>query len=123
MKKAKLLELLSANDTLISEIGKIINYEDISDNAIYNLIDREWTRNVEDGLVYFDRNDEDNNMFEYSPWQISSLGAKGEEFFCGEADGIFYALAHPEDENWDDTEILILDMDRFKEYNEEEIIW
>lgn len=119
MEKSKLLELLSANDVLSAEIGKIINYGDLGGEPISNLLSREWTMNGT--MVLFDRSDDENNMYEYCAWQISSLGARGEELFCGKSDGIFYAMAYPEDENWDDTQILILDLDKFQEFDDDKL--
>lgn len=116
--KDKALELLSANKILLEEIRKIIGYSSILEESIVNGVDIKWTKDDE-GHIWFDRNDEIGNMYKYTPLQISSLGAKGEKLFSGESDGLFYAMAHDEDDTWDNTAIFIFDNANFIEYNED----
>ncbi len=110
MNKDKVLELLSANKTLLEEIAKIIgyDYDYISDSPIVNGLKLPWAFEDGEGMIYYARHEGDD-IYDYEGYQVSSLGAKGEEFFMGECDGLTYAIGHEESDNWDDTYILILD--------------
>lgn len=108
MTKDKVIELLSANKTLLDEIGKIIGYESIYNLSIVNGLKLPWAFDNGGGMIYYARHEGDD-MYEYEGMEISSLGAKGEEFFMGESDGLTYVMGYDESENWDDSYILILD--------------
>jgi hypothetical protein len=119
MKKKEAIALMNANQTLLNNIGEIIGTKDIGDEAIWDCTRKPWSYNVSNGQLFIDREDGEG-LYGYSAQQISSLGAKGEEFFCGESDGLFYAMAHEEDASWRDTELIILDLDNKVEYDEDE---
>jgi len=110
MTKDKVLELLSANKTLLEEIAKIIGYDYvyISDSPIVNGLKLPWAFEDGEGMIYYARHEGDD-IYDYEGMQVSSLGGKGEEFFMGESDGLTYVIGYDESENWDDTYILILD--------------
>jgi len=110
MDKDKVLELLSDNKTLLEEIAKIIgyDYEYIRNESIVNGIKLPWAFEDGSGMIYYARH-EGGDIYNYEGYQVSSLGAKGEEFFMGESDGLTYVMGYDESENWDDTYILILD--------------
>jgi len=107
MKKDKMLKLLDANSVLLNEIGNIINYGDCSDEIVDGL-KLPWAFEEGSGMIYYARH-EDDDIYDYEGFQVSSKGAKGEEFFMGESDGITYVMGYQESDNWDDTYILILD--------------
>lgn len=44
---------------------------------------------------------------DYYGYEISSMGAKGEQFFMGEKDGYTYVMAH--DGDWEKTQVFVLD--------------
>jgi len=109
MKREKVLELLSATESLIDGIGDIIDYDDyLMDKGVVNGLSLPWALEESSGMIYYARN-EGGDIYEYSGFQVSSLGMKNEKFYMGESDGITYVMGYPEDENWDDTYILILD--------------
>lgn len=109
MTREKLIDLLSANEKLLNIIGGIIDYgSDISDNPIEDGMHLPWGYEEGSGMIYYARH-EGESMYDYCGFQVSSLGMKGEKYYMGESDGVTYAMGYPEDENWDDTYILILD--------------
>ena len=109
MTKLELTILLESNKTLLEEIAKIIGYDyrSISGSPIVNGLKLPWAFEDGEGMIYYARHGDD--MYNYEGMQVSSLGAKGEEFFMGESDGLTYVIGYDESENWDDTYILILD--------------
>jgi hypothetical protein len=109
MKKSELLDLISTNKTLLTKIGSIIDYgSDMSDNSIEDGLVLPWAFEEGSGMIYYARNKGDS-IYDYCGFQVSSLGMKNEKFYMGEYDGVTYVMGYPEDENWDDTYILILD--------------
>lgn len=109
MNKIKLTELLSANASLLDKIKSIIDYGGLfGHNPIEDGLELAWALEEGSGMIYYARY-KGESIYEYCGFQVSSLGMKNEKFYMGESDGITYAMGYPEDENWDDTYILILD--------------
>lgn len=109
MTKLELKFLLEANILLLAKIGSIIDYgSDMSDNSIEDGLVLPWAFEEGSGMIYYARHKGDS-IYDYCGFQVSSLGMKNEKFYMGESNGVTYAMGYPEDENWDDTYILILD--------------
>ena len=101
---------IEERDAIIVELKVIMGY---SDDSPINLdfIDKKWAVN-EDGLHLqvkdYDLEDD------YYGYDISSMGAKGENFFMGDKDGYTYVMAHNDD--WENTVIFVLDNKTKVEY-------
>ena len=108
MKKEETLQHMISYNSFMEKVCKIIGYKDITSEPIWDCTEHIWSYNKTDGQLFIDRGD-DEGLYGYAAQQISSMGAKGEEFFMGESDGLTYVIGHDESENWDDTYILILD--------------
>jgi hypothetical protein len=109
MTKEETIDLLLSNIRLLTKIGSIIDYVGgISDNPIEDGMELPWAFEEGSGMIYYARNKGDS-IYDYCGFQVSSLDMKYEKFYMGESDGVTYAMGYPEDENWYDTYILILD--------------
>lgn len=109
--------LIKNLETLNNKINGVIGTT--NDSEIVPLLDCQWSLSDDGKYLNFDRYDI-GDMWEYSRYQISSLGTKQENLFKGERDGLFFVMAHEEDCNWDDTSLLIFDNKNKIEWNSED---
>jgi hypothetical protein len=89
-------------EAINAELEKIMRYCDDSPINM-EFIDKKWE--VIDDELHLQVNDEDLED-DYYGYEISSMGAKGEDFFMGEKDGYTYVMAH--DGDWEQTQVFVL---------------
>ena len=99
--------LIKNYEKLKVEVAKIIGYTNI-DTAIVPMLDAKWAMTEDNKYFNFDRNDV-GDLWEYTRFEVSSLGMKQETLFMGGEDGLFYLMGYEEDGMWDDAEIYIFD--------------
>jgi hypothetical protein len=89
-------------EAINAELEKIMSYCDDSPINM-EFINKKWE--VIDDELHLQVNDEDLED-DYYGYEISSMGAKGEDFFMGEKDGYTYVMAH--DGDWEQTQVFVL---------------
>jgi hypothetical protein len=93
---------LKERDEINVLLNEIMGYADDSPINI-EFFDKSWGI-VEDELhLAVEGDDLEDDCYVY---ELSSMGAKGEEFFMGEKDGTSYVMAYSD--NWTQTQIFIL---------------
>jgi hypothetical protein len=90
-------------------LKKIMGYCDDSPITL-DFIKKKWAVGVGELRLQVKNYDLSEDYYSY---EISSLGAAGDDFFIGEKDGYTYIMAH-EESDWMATHIFILD-NNFKE--------
>lgn len=105
--KERILAFLKERDALIEELKTILPWCD--ESPIIDCLDKEWYV-IKDEL----RLGSGEDCCYY--YEISSIGALGEQLFMGEKDGITYIMCH--DGDWENTEILMLDNKNLGEYEQ-----
>lgn len=90
-------------DAIIAELETIMGHSDDSPIDM-DFIDKKWS--VNEDVLHLQVKDYDLED-DYYGYEISSMGAKGEDFFMGEKDGYTYVMAHNGD--WENTVIFVLD--------------
>jgi hypothetical protein len=99
---------LKERDSINEELKKVMGYCD--DSPIHLELERQFSIDGDSLYLQADENPLSEDAGNYYSYTISSLGAKGEELFMGEIDEVIFVMVYPEDENWDDTTILILNL-------------
>lgn len=89
-------------DVIIVELEKIMGF--CNDSPInMEFVDKKWVViHDELHLQVGDEDLEDN----YYGYELSSMGAKGVDFFMGEKDEYTYVMAH--DGDWEQTQVFVL---------------
>jgi hypothetical protein len=101
---------LNGYNNLRNELLKIMNLS-YDDSSLIEFIPNNWiceenTLHINDCIV-----DNSNDFYnsDYYNYNISSLASKGNTLYKGETNGYTIVMAYPEEGNWDDTTIFILD--------------
>lgn len=97
-------------DAIIAELETIMGHCDDSPIDI-DFIDKKWAVNEDELHLQVKDYDLEDDYYGY---EISSMGAKGEELFMGEKNGYTYVMAH--DGDWEKTTIFVLDNKNKIEY-------
>jgi len=100
-------ELIKSLETLQNKIKEVIGTG--NDSPICPELDTQWSISDDGKYINFDRYKQ-GDMWEYTRYEISSLGRKQEELFCGNNNDLFFVMAHDEDGGWDESELLIFDL-------------
>lgn len=120
MDRKEIGEFLKVQNGVMIKISEIINYPTLTTepNLIHDGQSLTWSYDSDENLIYFDRY-KTGDLHEYCGFTVSSLGAKGIDLFMGESDGLTYAMIYSEDDNWDETFIIVLDNDNKIECDED----
>lgn len=102
----RIINHVNEREAINKELEKIMGYCDTTSPINLDLT-IQWEIEGEELRIQADDNPIDVNEGNYYGYTISSMGAKGEELFLGEKDGITYVMAHPD--SWEDTKIFVLD--------------
>ena len=94
---------IEERDSIISELKTIMGHCDASPINM-EFIDKQWEIVGEELHLQVKDSDLEDDYYMY---ELSSMGAKGEQFFMGEKDEYTYIMAHYEGE-WEETQIFVL---------------
>jgi len=97
-------------DAIIVELETIMGHCDDSPINL-DFIDKKWLVNDDELHLQVDDEDLEDNYYGYD---ISSMGAKGEDFFMGDKDGYTYVMGNTGD--WEQTQVFILTTKNKVEY-------
>ena len=93
-------------EAINKELRSIIKHLSDDDQSPIEIFEGEWNLK---GFELLIQHSDDPLEEDGYPYIVSSLGAKGKDLFMGEKDGFTYLMAYPDDGNWSDTTIFILD--------------
>lgn len=115
IKETEFKDFISIRNEIMERISKLIGYgSGLSDISVRDFTKRKW--NTDDDYLFICEEDDDDGVCAY---KISSYAAKGEKFFMGESDGLFYIMAYDEEDFAEDAELFVFS----KELKNENVSW
>jgi hypothetical protein len=112
-----IIKELESYKSLIKKISDAIDYDlDYWGSEAINVMeDVEFAQT--DGMFNFDRGDV-GDMWEFTPFVISSTAMKGDKYYQGEIGGYRIFMGYEEDAMWDTAQIFIFQSSNEVKWNE-----